>query len=43
MGVLIRFFNFSEFQKAHDKVMGCALLDVEGAFADVQSNILENA
>jgi hypothetical protein len=42
MDVLIRFFNFGESQKAEGKFVGCALLDVEGAFDDVQSNILDD-
>jgi hypothetical protein len=42
MDALIRFFNFAESQKAEGKFVGCALLDVEGAFDDVQSNILDD-
>jgi hypothetical protein len=42
MDALIRFFNFAESQKAEGKFVGCALLDVEGAFDDGQSNILDD-
>jgi hypothetical protein len=42
MGALIRFFNFAEFHKAEGKFVGYALLDIEGAFDDVQSNILDD-
>jgi hypothetical protein len=42
MDALIRFFNFAESQKSEGKFMGCALLDVEGAFDDIQSNILDD-
>jgi hypothetical protein len=42
MGALIRFFNFAESQKSEAKFVGCTLLDVEGAFDDVQFNILDD-
>jgi hypothetical protein len=41
MDALIRFFNFAESQKAKGKFVGYALLDVEGAFDDIQFNILD--
>jgi hypothetical protein len=34
--------NFTESQKAEGKFVGCALLDVEGAFDGAQSNILDD-
>jgi hypothetical protein len=42
MDALIRFFNPEESQKAEGKFVGSALLDVEEAFDDVQSNILDD-